>query len=219
MGAVPEAVQVVEIGREDTDDGPMRLYVTRQFTSDLRSGNHEHREENLSTILLASPDPSPRLKEVIVTRSPHTFPMDEFVSEGEWWERRCRDNERMREAIPISQPVVRRPDSEDHPRECRLIEDVLPMNGLYVDTPIVLGLMDFVTPCSADLGGILPLGLTKQLCSFLPNLEVSLIYFESLLPALLVISMAFLTSGFWCSQIQRTVSQESGTLPGHCRNL
>ena len=54
-------------------------------------------------------------------------------------------DERLREAIPISHPAVRRPDSEDHPRECRLIKDTLPKNDRYVDTSLVLGLMDFVS--------------------------------------------------------------------------
>ena len=182
MGGYPDAVQVEAIGNEETDEGLMQLYVTRQFGDDVRSDRHQHREENLSTIILSSPDPSPHLKEITVTRSPHLLPMDEFDADGEWWERRCRADERVREAIPISHPAVRRPDSEDHPRECRLIKDALPNKDRYVDTSLVLGLMDFITPCSSDLGGILPVGLTRQVVSFLPNLEESLPYFEPLLP-------------------------------------
>ena len=90
VGGYPDAVQVEEIGNEETDEGLMQLYVTRQFGDDVRSNSHQHREENLSTIILSSPDPSPHLKEITVTRSPHLLPMDEFVAEGEWWERRCR---------------------------------------------------------------------------------------------------------------------------------
>ena len=107
----PEEVRVVQLGLQQVYGDEITFYTTRKFVDNLRSGSHVHREENLSVNMLISPDPSSRVEEVIVVRSPHVLPPDEFVGNHTWWERRTAQNEDMREAVRINDPAnPRRPD-------------------------------------------------------------------------------------------------------------
>ena len=168
----PEATQVVQIGREVLEDFELPLFTTRGFIDDLQSGNHLHREENLSINMIMSPDPFPKLTEVMINRSPHVLPPDEFNGKNVWWEKRMASNDDMRQAVPILDPLdPKRPDFEDEPREPQLVKNVLEAQDKYAHATLVLGLTDVLVSCAADCGGMLPVGLIRQLFTFLPNLE------------------------------------------------
>ena len=192
----PEEVRVVQLGLQQVYGDEIMFYTTRKFVDNLRSGSHVHREENLSVNMLISPDPSPRVEEVIVVRSPHVLPPDEFVGNHAWWERRTAQNEDMREAVRINDPAnPRRPDCEGEPRESRLRAGDLCVGHRANHPTILLGLDDVLMSCGADCGGLLPVGLVAQLFDFLPNLQEVLLQFRELCPGDLVIIIVATTIG------------------------